>query len=72
MFSYLLFFPTESTAGATLCSAIYQPQHPLGKCWAKIILGRQTKPSCFDFSLSNFPLQGWWSCSYLISIPEKD
>jgi hypothetical protein len=36
----------------------YQPHHhPLGKCWAIIILGSQTKPPCFDFSSSNFPLQ---------------
>ncbi len=69
-FSYLLFFPTQSTAGATTrCSAFYQPQHPLGKkMLGQNHFGKPNQnPSCFDFSSSNFPLQGWWSCSsYLI------
>jgi hypothetical protein len=47
---------SQSTAGVRLCCAFYQPQQTVQKCWVKTILLSQT--ACFDFSSSNFNLQG--------------
>jgi hypothetical protein len=82
-FSYLLFSPTQSTAGAMVCSAFYQPQHPLGKCWAKSFCEAKPKHHVLIFlhpifpcraggaALTLFPSQKRmtpYGCSYLITI----
>jgi hypothetical protein len=67
---YFFFQPNQQQVPR--CAVPFTNLSILWKMLGQNHFGNPTKPSCFDFSSSNFPFQSWWSCSDLIPISQKD